>query len=263
MVSPVSGSRRVTPAIDDEQLERDEERQPGREQLAERVAHRQRRAEPACHEQHVQHEDRAHAEQPDLLAEGGDDEVGVRQRNEFRVPAAEAGAEDAAGAEPEQRLPQLVPVVVVLVDAVGQLVEDVQPHADARLHRAEQLVRHVRADREQQDADDHPADPLGRDVEQHDEHAEEQQRRAQVVATHQHADADQPRREQRAEVATARQVEAEELLADLDADPPARQREDVALADQVRGTEDREQDLREFPGLEGESGHAGSRCARR
>ena len=64
-------------------------------------------------EQHVEHEQRDQAEQADLLAEGRHDEVGGRQRHELGMAAAQPGAEDAAGAEPEQRLPQLVTVVVV------------------------------------------------------------------------------------------------------------------------------------------------------
>ena len=115
MVRPVSGSSRVTPATTTNSCSAIEERQPGGEQLAERVAHRERGGEAAGDED--ARRARAaptSAEQADLLAERGDDEVGRRQRHEFGVPAAEPGAEDAAGAEPEQRLAQLVAVVVVL-----------------------------------------------------------------------------------------------------------------------------------------------------
>ncbi len=47
MVRPVSGISLVTPADDDEDLQEKTGREAGREQLAERVAQHQRRAQPA------------------------------------------------------------------------------------------------------------------------------------------------------------------------------------------------------------------------
>ena len=71
---------------------------------------------------------------PELLADRGEHEVGRRVRDLLRVPEAEAGAGEAAGAEREHRLHDLEALVL-------RLGPRVEPGADAVLHVAEQLVR--------------------------------------------------------------------------------------------------------------------------
>ena len=61
------------------------------------------------------------------------------------------------------------------------------------------------------------------------------------MAADEHADADQPCCEQRSEVTSAREVDAEESLAGKG--------KHITLSDQIRRTEDRQQDLRELAGL--------------
>ena len=78
------------PADDDEALQRHGEGQAGGEQLAEAVAGAERGAQAALHEQGVEHEDREQPDQPDLLAEARDDEVGLREVGEVGPPAAQA-----------------------------------------------------------------------------------------------------------------------------------------------------------------------------
>ena len=110
---------------------------------------------------------------------------------------------------------------------------------------AAEHVRQVGAAEEEEQTDEQPADPFGGDVERHHEHAEVEQRGAQVLLEDQDQEADQPDHEHRAEVAPAREVDAEE--------PPAGQREHLALAHQVVGEEDQQRQLGELTGLDGEA----------
>ena len=84
-----------------------------------------------------------------------------------------------------------------------------------------------------------PAGALGGDVEHRDEDAEEQQRGAEVALEDEHGEAGQPGHEDRPQVAAAGQVEAE--------DPAARQRQHVALDDQVAGEEHQQRSWRARP----------------
>lgn len=228
------------PAEDDEQLPGDGEGQARGEQLAERVADDQRGAQAALDQDQVDHDHRGQAEQPELLADGRGDEVALRDRHLVGAPAAQPGAEQPAGAQPEQRLRHLVSGAVV----VG---ERVQPGVHAGLHVAEGLVGDGGAAGEQHQADDQPAGALGGHVEHHDEDAEQQQRAAQVALEDQHEDRHDPHDDDRAEVAAARQLQAHHLAAG--------QGQHVALVHQVGGEEDDQADLGELTGLDGEAGH--------
>ena len=188
-------------AEDDEHLPGDRERQPGGQQLAEGVAHDQRRPQAPLDQDQVDDDHRDEPEQAELLADGGGDEVALGHRHLVGAPAAEAGAEEAAGAEAEQRLHQLVAGAVL----VG---EGVQPDVDAGADVTEDVVGDERADGEQPDADQQPARPLGGDVEHHDEDAEQQQRAAEVALEDQHEDRQHPGHQHRPEVAAARQLDA-------------------------------------------------------
>ncbi len=162
MVRPVSGISLVTPPTTMNSWMRQRRGQPGGQQLAEAVAHRDRRAQPADDQDRVEHENACQPDQSELLADRGDDEVGGRGGHGAGLAVAQAGAEDAAGGEAEQRLHHLVAGAV----GVGERVEPVlHPHPDV----AEKLVGHNASRGEQGQPDDHPAQPLGRHVDQHQE----------------------------------------------------------------------------------------------
>ena len=101
-------------ADDDERLQRERERQPGREQLREAVLGEQRDPEAARDEEHVDEQQRRRADQAELLRERGVDEVGVHERDQ-RVAVgrreralAEAGAAELPVRDRVERLHELV-----------------------------------------------------------------------------------------------------------------------------------------------------------
>src|SRR5262249_26717582 len=130
--------------------------------------------------------------------------------------------------------------------------ERVQPYVDPLGEVAERPTDRLpqrpgdeRSTEEEQKTDDEPTGPFGGDVERHDEHAEVHERRAEILLEHQNHQAEQPDEEHRAEVASAREVDAE--------DPFARQGKYLALADQVVREEGEQSQLRELAGLDGEA----------
>ena len=120
--------------------------------------------------------------------------------------------------------------------------EGVEPEVDALLEVRERRQGEGDGDAEEQQADGDPGHPLGGDVEHRDEEAEEEQRRAEVLLEDEDEQREHPRDEDRAEVAAAREGEAE--------DPLAGEREHVAGLHEVAGEEDREGDLGELARLE-------------
>ena len=109
--------------------------------------------------------------------------------------AAEAGAEQPAVGLREQRLRDLV---ALLLDPLR--VERVQPDVDAVLDVADRRGEEPGAEREQRQPDDHEREPVGGHVEQRQEAAEEHQRRAEVADEDEHQHRRAPDHEQRAEV---------------------------------------------------------------
>ena len=93
-------------------------------------------------------EQREGAEEPQLLGDGGEDEVGLDERDRRRAAEGDealpqALAEDAATAERVQR--------AHLLEAGAERVgERVEPDVEPRLHVGEQLVRHEGATDEQE-----------------------------------------------------------------------------------------------------------------
>ena len=63
---------------------------------------------PRLDEDHVQAQDREHADEAELLAEARQDVVALRQRRDVRAALAEAGADEAALREAEDALHELV-----------------------------------------------------------------------------------------------------------------------------------------------------------
>ena len=85
---------------------------PGGEQLRERPLGLHRDAEPAADEQHERDDDRDRAEQPELLADRGEDEVGRRDGDQRRAAEPEPGALEPAAAERVEALHELVALVL-------------------------------------------------------------------------------------------------------------------------------------------------------
>ncbi|MBG9885632.1 hypothetical protein ABE10_03330, partial [Bacillus toyonensis] len=235
------GDHARDPADHDEHLERDRDREPGREKLAEVVLSCQSDAQAAAHEHHVEAEDREEADETQLLAEAGDDVVALGQRGQLRAPLAEAGADEPAVREAEDALDQLV----AAAGGVDELLrEGVQPAEESSLHVAEDLGRDPDPDHDHHQADEHPARLAGGDVQHHDEHAEDQHPRTEIALRDDDAEGDHPDHHHGPELAHARPGDAQEPLADG--------REALAGAHEVAGEEDREADLGELAGLEGE-----------
>ena len=227
-------------ADDDEDLDREDAGETGGHELAEAVPADQGRAQRALDDEAVEQDDRDDGGQAELLADGGDDEVGVGVGDAVRAAVAEAAADEATPAHAEHRLDGLEAQVAALVVVVERLEPDV--HADRDV--AEELVGQEGPGEEEPTADDQPARPLGGDVQHDQEQAEEQQAGAEVALEDQDAEADQPHRQDRAEVAAAGQVDEE--------DAATGQRERVAVQHQVAGERDDEEDLRDLARLEAE-----------
>ena len=233
-------------ADDDEDLQGDGEGQADGQQLAEAVAQVRRRAQAALNEDEVEHEQRQHPHQPQLLAEGGDDEVGVREGHEVGVPLAPPGSQQPARGHAEQPRHQLLGTAVL--GAVDGGVHGVQPAADALLHVAEVGGREPGRRNEQGRADEQPAGPVGGHVQGDDEQSEQEQRAAQVALEDQDDDAHAPHDQQGAQVPGPGQVDAH--------DPAARQREVIAVGHEEGGEEDRQEHLGHLRRLEGHGAQA-------
>ena len=177
----------------------------------------------------------------------------MHQRYLVGLADTRSGPEQSAGAEPEQGLDELEAAarddrIPVRTDPVAERVEpDVRALVEVREGPADDAAQDVRQERaadEQQQTDDQPAHPFGGDVQRDHEHAEVHERRPEVLLEDQDQQAHRPDRDDRAEVAPAREVDAE--------DPLARQRQDFALAHQVVREEGEQRELGQLTGLDGE-----------
>ena len=142
-------------------------------------------------------------------------------------PAAEPGPSEAAERDREQRLHELVRLVV----RVGPGVE---PDRHAVLDARDHLVDEGRPGEEERHPADDEDDARRRDVEHPEEDPEVEKPRAEVVRLHEHGHRAAPDQEQRAEV----------LQPSL--------REHLALLAQVAREEHDQQDLRELARLDAE-----------
>src|SRR5581483_10304308 len=230
---------------DDERLQREPERETGGEQLREAVVGGERDAEPAQHEDHVDEQERGHADEPELLRERGVDEVGAQVRDE-RVPlrgreqaGAETGARVAAVRDRVQGLDLLVARAVLPkrhlpVERAVHLVRRprLDPVDDALPHVRRALVHGGGADEEEDDEDEDELQARGRRVEDGEEDPVVEERATEVVGGEEHEHRAAPDDEQRPPV----------LHAALS--------QHLALFAQVRREEDDERDLPELAGLE-------------
>ncbi len=119
-------------AGDQQNLQRRGRRQAGRQKELVVGACAQGDAERSIDQERVKREDCRDAEEAPLLAERGEDQVGMRGRNELRIALPDARAGDAAGRVGPQRMRQLIA-------AVHQVVPGRKPHRDALAHG----VRHA------------------------------------------------------------------------------------------------------------------------
>ena len=198
-------------------------------------------------------EDGHDPDQPELLAEGRQREVGVDLRDgqpaaDQRQAVAQAHADEPAAGERVERLEDLVAAVERVgprVDPGGDAVADVGEHAG-----------HQRAaEQEQDEADDDEADPTGRRVGQGQEDREEQQRRAEVALDDDDAQGDGPHRDHRREVRQGRQAERADARVLLDEQRP--------VLGQVAGQEHDEDDLEQLRRLAAERPEAQGQPRRR
>ena len=152
-----------------------------------------------------------------------------------RLAAARAGAEQPAGAEPEQRLHELV----ARVRRVGERVE---PDVDPAPGRApnEPVARCSGAAEEEQQADDQPAEPARWRCTASPRTCRSTSARCRGPSRRPGPQAQHPDHEHRAQVAARGEVDAEE--------PAAGQRQHFALAHQVVGEEDSSASLANSPG---------------
>ena len=238
----------------DERLQRDDERETAREELAEPVADPDRRAEAALRQDQVAHEDRDEAGQAELLAERRDDEVRLRERHEVRASLAPARCRTGrrspcrTGRGPagrSRRRPCRRP---------RGRTRAARRRTGRRRARTRSRPGHAPTMNSRKPMID-PGQPLGGQVEHRDEQTEEEQRRAEVALEDEDGDRRGPHDEDRAEVPRPGQVQAEDL--------GAGQRERVAVRHQVAGEEDRERDLGELGGLEARPRRRAPRSVRR
>ena len=152
-------------------------------------------------------------------------------------PAAEPDAEQPAAGERVERLDDLV----ARSERVGERVE---PDVDAVADVVEQLGHQRAAQHEQDQPDDHQADPARGDVEHRQEDAEEQERGAEVALDDHDAEGDRPHRDHRGEVRQRRQPQRPEPRVLLDQQGP--------VLRQVAGQEDDEDDLEQLGRLAAE-----------
>ena len=95
-MTPVSGHEPGDAADDDEGLDAEEGGEAGGQQLLERRVGPQGDAQAGADHQQEGDEDGGGAEQAELLADGGEDEVGLDRGDAVGVAEAEPGAGDAA-----------------------------------------------------------------------------------------------------------------------------------------------------------------------
>src|SRR5690606_4222999 len=142
--------------------------------------------------------------QPELLADGGEDEVGLGIGDEVGTSQAGPRPRQAAGAESEQPLSDLVA-------GVGVVGERVEP----RLHPALDVVEQPPSRQTPAGGEQTPGDEItggsGGGVEQGGEGQEEEERRAEVALVDEDQEAPRPHRDQRDELAGLGDADRAEL----------------------------------------------------
>ena len=227
------------PGRDDERLDAHHEGQPGGEERPEVVVRGGRDAQASLHDDEVEPQDRQQADEPQLLAQGGERIVGVDGRDrqapaDRRKPGAQPHAQDAAPPQGVERLDRLEP-------GAGRIGPRVQPVVHALLDVAEHVVQDERAGEEQDQSARDVRDPAGRDVQQGEEHGEEQQGGTEVPLDDHDPEGDRPHGHDRREIRDRRQAQGP--------DPRALLREERAVLGEIGGEEDHEDHLEELRGL--------------
>ncbi len=229
-------------ADDDERLQAEDEGEAGGQQLLERVVGPDGNAQPAAYEEDEGHEQGGGAQQPQLLADCGEDEVGGGGGDALGASEGQAAPGHATRAEGEHRLDDLV--AAALSRGPG-----VEPDLDPGLHMGELLVGHAAGQGEQGGAAQQVHGLPGGQPQQPDEQAEEQQGRPEVPLGHHHHDGDSPCRQQREQHPQPRAGQAQRPEADAVG-------QQLAPLDQVRREEDGQHDLRQLAGLESDGPEA-------
>ena len=97
------------PTDDHERLDAEQGRETEREQLLEDPVRPQCDPQPGPDEDEERHQDRGCAGHAELLADGGEDEVGLGGGDAGRIPQSRTGAEQAALGQAERGLDELEP----------------------------------------------------------------------------------------------------------------------------------------------------------
>ena len=106
------------PAGDDERLHHQPERHAHRQQRRKVAGRPQRHAKAPPAQQTVQREDDQQSDQPELLADGGEDEVGVAGWNQLRIAQTRTGAPRRTGGQRPQPLRNLIAARYAVVPGV-------------------------------------------------------------------------------------------------------------------------------------------------
>ena len=205
--------------------------------------------EAARGDQPEEQQDRDRADEPDLLTDRREDEVGWERAapqtgvDQLRMAEPQTGARQAAGSERERRLRDLT---AGAVDAALDVCRAprMQPRTDADRNVREVLVRVPHAAAEHDDAGERIRAPGRRGIEGDHEQGEEQRGRAEVSLVEHDREREAPRKKQWAEVPWGRQAER--------ADARGCDRHHLTLRGEVPGQEDREHHFRELGRLERE-----------
>ena len=231
-------------ADDDERLQSEDGGQARGEQTREVVPRPHGDAQAAVDEDEVEQDDARGARQPQLLADGREDEVGRQGRDdgvavvEHQVALAQAAAEQPAGGEREQRLGDLVPLA-------GHVLPWIEPDVHPDAHVGEDPVEHGGPAREQHRARDDVERPARGDVHQGQQRGEEEQAGAQVLEEDHQQQREAPEGEERRQVLERRDGHPQ--------DAPGADRQEFAHLGQVGGEEDHQQQLGELRRLEADA----------
>src|SRR4051794_31673986 len=211
----------------DDGLAADERREAGREPLAEGILRVQRDAEPRVREGREREHDEGDADEAELLADDREDHVrvGLREVLDLLDPLPQAASEPAPGAEADQRLARLV---AGALDVLERVQEREEPRAlvgvrPEHRHPPEPADQRRAAERRHRHAGD------GEDAEDHEDE-----------------------RDGGSEVGLGDDEEREEPRHEADRLGQLLQRARRLGAGEVRGEPDRDRNLGELGGLEGE-----------
>ena len=226
---------------DEEGLQAEDAGEAGRQETGEVVPCPSRDAETTAQEDEVEEDDADGSYQPQLLPDGGEDEVGLQSRDDRvarlqdQVPLAQTAPQDAPGGQCKERLHDLIA-------AAGRVLPGIEPDVHPGLHVGEDVVKQRRSGKEEGQAHQNVEGAPRGHVQDRQERPEEQQAGAQVLHEDHQDHGQAPDGEQGGQIAEGRQGDAQH--------PPRAHREHLPDVDQIGGEEDHQEDLAELGRLE-------------